>query len=186
MSVWSCHCFSLFGIVSSFSFACKPFYVIDRPSRSVDIFCGNFCHCTLSQNLYHTMHSNSFIIQKKKIKWKKESLNVVRSFPVDEDTQWICYFMLFFFLFVLCVSSLFLSIGPCGGKTTGQSRMCTFFENLGWKVSINHIINYFMFNLCHFHYQQLIMNHSFVVFFSCCRFSNHFIVLNENNFSIKN
>lgn len=25
--------------------------------------------------------------------------------------------------------------GPCGGKTTGQSRLCTFFENLGWKVS---------------------------------------------------
>ncbi|XP_069960336.1 TRPL translocation defect protein 14 [Cherax quadricarinatus] len=24
--------------------------------------------------------------------------------------------------------------GPCGGKTTGQSRLCTFFENLGWKV----------------------------------------------------
>lgn len=26
--------------------------------------------------------------------------------------------------------------GPCGGKTTGQSRLCTFFENLGWKVSV--------------------------------------------------
>lgn len=25
--------------------------------------------------------------------------------------------------------------GPCGGKTTGQARLCTFFENLGWKVS---------------------------------------------------
>lgn len=25
--------------------------------------------------------------------------------------------------------------GPCGGKTTGQSRLCTFFENLGWKAS---------------------------------------------------
>ena len=24
--------------------------------------------------------------------------------------------------------------GPCGGKTTGQARLCTFFENLGWKV----------------------------------------------------
>ncbi|KAF9410731.1 hypothetical protein HW555_010276, partial [Spodoptera exigua] len=23
--------------------------------------------------------------------------------------------------------------GPCGGKTTGQSRLSTFFENLGWK-----------------------------------------------------
>lgn len=28
-----------------------------------------------------------------------------------------------------------LFTGPCGGKTTGQSRLCTFFENLGWKVS---------------------------------------------------
>lgn len=27
-----------------------------------------------------------------------------------------------------------LLLGPCGGKTTGQARMCTFFENLGWKV----------------------------------------------------
>ncbi|CAL1545530.1 unnamed protein product, partial [Lymnaea stagnalis] len=24
--------------------------------------------------------------------------------------------------------------GPCGGKTTGQTRLSTFFENLGWKV----------------------------------------------------
>jgi hypothetical protein len=29
----------------------------------------------------------------------------------------------------------FLS-GPCGGKTTGQSRLSTFFENLGWKVGL--------------------------------------------------
>ncbi|KAI5694679.1 hypothetical protein M8J75_003170 [Diaphorina citri] len=29
---------------------------------------------------------------------------------------------------------LVLTGGPCGGKTTGQSRLCTFFENLGWKV----------------------------------------------------
>ena len=29
----------------------------------------------------------------------------------------------------------FLVIGPCGGKTTGQARLCTFFENLGWKVN---------------------------------------------------
>lgn len=27
-----------------------------------------------------------------------------------------------------------LTGGPCGGKTTGQSRLCTFFENMGWKV----------------------------------------------------
>ncbi|KAK9731567.1 AAA domain [Popillia japonica] len=29
---------------------------------------------------------------------------------------------------------LVLTGGPCGGKTTGQSRLSTFFENLGWKV----------------------------------------------------
>ncbi|XP_001600611.1 TRPL translocation defect protein 14 isoform X3 [Nasonia vitripennis] len=29
---------------------------------------------------------------------------------------------------------LVLTGGPCGGKTTGQTRLCTFFENLGWKV----------------------------------------------------
>ncbi|XP_005110172.1 TRPL translocation defect protein 14 [Aplysia californica] len=27
-----------------------------------------------------------------------------------------------------------LTGGPCGGKTTGQIRLSTFFENLGWKV----------------------------------------------------
>jgi tRNA uridine 5-carbamoylmethylation protein Kti12 len=27
-----------------------------------------------------------------------------------------------------------LTGGPCGGKTTGQARLSTFFENLGWKV----------------------------------------------------
>ncbi|XP_076654197.1 TRPL translocation defect 14 isoform X1 [Halictus rubicundus] len=27
-----------------------------------------------------------------------------------------------------------LTGGPCGGKTTGQMRLCTFFENMGWKV----------------------------------------------------
>ncbi|XP_037883494.1 TRPL translocation defect protein 14 isoform X2 [Glossina fuscipes] len=32
------------------------------------------------------------------------------------------------------VYKIVLTGGPCGGKTTGQSRMCTFFENLGWKV----------------------------------------------------
>lgn len=29
---------------------------------------------------------------------------------------------------------LVLTGGPCGGKTTSQARLCTFFENLGWKV----------------------------------------------------
>ncbi|XP_012145533.1 TRPL translocation defect 14 isoform X3 [Megachile rotundata] len=28
-----------------------------------------------------------------------------------------------------------LTGGPCGGKTTGQTRLCTFFENMGWKFS---------------------------------------------------
>ena len=32
------------------------------------------------------------------------------------------------------VYKVVLTGGPCGGKTTGQSRMCTFFEGLGWKV----------------------------------------------------
>ncbi|CAB4034118.1 Hypothetical predicted protein, partial [Paramuricea clavata] len=27
-----------------------------------------------------------------------------------------------------------LTGGPCAGKTTSQARICTFFENLGWKV----------------------------------------------------
>ena len=29
---------------------------------------------------------------------------------------------------------LVLTGGPCGGKTTGQALLSTFFENLGWKV----------------------------------------------------
>ena len=29
---------------------------------------------------------------------------------------------------------LVLTGGPCGGKTTGQAKLATFFENLGWKV----------------------------------------------------
>jgi len=29
---------------------------------------------------------------------------------------------------------LVLTGGPCGGKTTGQARLATFFENIGWKV----------------------------------------------------
>ncbi|XP_074029359.1 TRPL translocation defect 14 [Leptinotarsa decemlineata] len=32
------------------------------------------------------------------------------------------------------VYKVVLTGGPCGGKTTGQTRLCTFFENLGWKV----------------------------------------------------
>ncbi|XP_044731899.1 TRPL translocation defect protein 14 isoform X2 [Chrysoperla carnea] len=32
------------------------------------------------------------------------------------------------------VYRLVLTGGPCGGKTTGQSRLSTFFENMGWKV----------------------------------------------------
>lgn len=33
-------------------------------------------------------------------------------------------------------SFLLFFLGPCGGKTTGQARLSTFFENLGWKVNI--------------------------------------------------
>ncbi|GAB6029835.1 TRPL translocation defect protein 14 [Chamberlinius hualienensis] len=32
------------------------------------------------------------------------------------------------------IFKLVLTGGPCGGKTTGQERLRTFFENLGWKV----------------------------------------------------
>jgi len=32
------------------------------------------------------------------------------------------------------VYKLVLTGGPCGGKTTGQAKLATFFENLGWKV----------------------------------------------------
>ncbi|CAH1797770.1 unnamed protein product [Owenia fusiformis] len=32
------------------------------------------------------------------------------------------------------VYRLVLTGGPCGGKTTGQSRICSFFESIGWKV----------------------------------------------------
>lgn len=32
------------------------------------------------------------------------------------------------------IYKLVLTGGPCSGKTTGQARLSTFFENLGWKV----------------------------------------------------
>lgn len=32
------------------------------------------------------------------------------------------------------VYKVVLTGGPCGGKTTGQARLSTFFETLGWKV----------------------------------------------------
>ncbi|XP_076161717.1 TRPL translocation defect 14 isoform X5 [Ptiloglossa arizonensis] len=32
------------------------------------------------------------------------------------------------------IYKIVLTGGPCGGKTTGQMRLCTFFENMGWKV----------------------------------------------------
>eukprot|EP00095_Tigriopus_kingsejongensis_P003872 maker-scaffold387_size188669-snap-gene-0.14 protein:Tk03872 transcript:maker-scaffold387_size188669-snap-gene-0.14-mRNA-1 annotation:"hypothetical protein EAI_01984" len=32
------------------------------------------------------------------------------------------------------VYKMVLTGGPCGGKTTGQAKLATFFENLGWKV----------------------------------------------------
>ncbi|CAD5121045.1 DgyrCDS9586 [Dimorphilus gyrociliatus] len=32
------------------------------------------------------------------------------------------------------VYKVVLTGGPCGGKTTGQVRLCSFFENIGWKV----------------------------------------------------
>jgi hypothetical protein len=33
-----------------------------------------------------------------------------------------------------CVYKVVLTGGPCGGKTTGQDRLGSFFEQLGWKV----------------------------------------------------
>ena len=35
------------------------------------------------------------------------------------------------------VHKLVLTGGPCGGKTTGQARLSSFFENLGWKAGLN-------------------------------------------------
>jgi len=32
------------------------------------------------------------------------------------------------------IHKLVLTGGPCGGKTTGQAQLATFFESLGWKV----------------------------------------------------
>ena len=32
------------------------------------------------------------------------------------------------------IHKLVLTGGPCGGKTTGQAHLATFFESLGWKV----------------------------------------------------
>lgn len=43
----------------------------------------------------------------------------------------LCFFVLEVILLIfLC------PLGPCSGKTTGQARLSTFFENLGWKVSL--------------------------------------------------
>lgn len=42
-------------------------------------------------------------------------------------------------IFNLCIFS-----GPCGGKTTGQARLSTFFEGLGWKVSyLQQLLTYY-------------------------------------------
>lgn len=46
--------------------------------------------------------------------------------------------------FIILFNILILShchLGPCGGKTTGQTRLCTFFENLGWKVILSDSIS---------------------------------------------
>jgi hypothetical protein len=36
---------------------------------------------------------------------------------------------------------LVLTGGPCGGKTTGQARLATFFENLGWKGRLSNSLS---------------------------------------------
>lgn len=54
-------------------------------------------------------------------------------------------------LFMCFVTRSYISLtfaftfpGPCGGKTTGQARLCTFFENMGWKVNNlpNFVVNF--------------------------------------------
>ena len=37
-------------------------------------------------------------------------------------------------LMIFLSIQLVLTGGPCGGKTTGQAHLATFFESLGWKV----------------------------------------------------
>jgi len=36
----------------------------------------------------------------------------------------------------IAVLMVYVFLGPCGGKTTGQARLCSFFEHLGWKVCL--------------------------------------------------
>ena len=65
----------------------------------------------------------------------------------DEELYLICslhhciFIFIFWHFFILQAEQkkrkiwkLVLTGGPCGGKTTGQARISTFFENLGWKV----------------------------------------------------
>lgn len=96
----------------------------------------------------------------------------------------ICSGLLFIYyaIFFHSLPSTNTRTGPCGGKTTGQSRMCTFFENLGWKVSINKCsiisrvrfsrLDYFVcFLYCTrvFYSRQFIHSIDFVVTFICIR-----------------
>lgn len=57
----------------------------------------------------------------------------VLSLPVSHTDD--AYTLRRYCVCVLNGPSSCVSLGPCGGKTTGQSRLCTFFENLGWKVN---------------------------------------------------
>lgn len=59
---------------------------------------------------------------------------IVRSYKHSIPFQNFGPQSILFVLKTLTIFFYFLFSGPCGGKTTGQARLCTFFENLGWKV----------------------------------------------------
>merc|ERR1712130_917390 len=68
------------------------------------------------RNLFHFFVPNFCSLSKMKL--KKIDLNAMMEAEQKKRKIW----------------KLVLTGGPCGGKTTGQARLSTFFENLGWKV----------------------------------------------------
>merc|ERR1711963_1359312 len=68
------------------------------------------------RNLFHFLVPNFCSLAKMKL--KKIDLNAMMEAEQKKRKIW----------------KLVLTGGPCGGKTTGQARLSTFFENLGWKV----------------------------------------------------
>merc|ERR1712038_176176 len=67
-------------------------------------------------NLFHFLVPNFCSLAKMKL--KKIDLNAMMEAEQKKRKIW----------------KLVLTGGPCGGKATGQARLSTFFENLGWKV----------------------------------------------------